>query len=159
MNTIALLLALSCGDLPQSTLPPLKSTLPQSTLPAAPSVSVTLTPTVKPDMRISISPKRPSVAPVPRVQHAPVAGQHSHRCGKCGNVWSHGADSHGNSAQHMCPRCGAGPWWSIYSRRTVSAGPGAVQPFLLAPEQAGPSPRPAPMLRFALVNDCPPGQV
>lgn len=41
---------------------------------------------------------------------ASVSGFHSHRCGKCGMVWSHGDESRGNVAAHTCPMCGRVEW-------------------------------------------------
>jgi len=93
LSTVLCLLAagLSYADLPPSKLP--KNPLPPSTLP------VFAVPPVQPQI---IQPRR-------------AEPQHSHRCGRCGNVWSHGESSFGNVQAHTCPACGAGPWWNKVS--------------------------------------------
>lgn len=50
-----------------------------------------------------------------RCSHAKLAvsGLHSHRCGMCGTVWSHGSESYGSVAAHQCPKCGCQSWQPI----------------------------------------------
>jgi hypothetical protein len=81
------------ADLPQSTLPPLSQVFPKP-------APVIIQPVI-----------------VPRIREP----QHSHRCGACGFVFSHGESSFGNAQAHRCPKCGAGPWWQQVpgSRRTI----------------------------------------
>lgn len=35
-----------------------------------------------------------------------IAGMHSHKCPRCGTIWSHGREAAGNSMAHSCPKCG-----------------------------------------------------
>lgn len=87
-----------------------------------------------------------SVAPAPRPVLQPpvrpaIGPLHSHRCGSCGFVWSHGEASQGNVAEHLCPRCHTGPWWNKFSGSRVEAAPTPIpqqmvlrlpQPFMQA---------------------------
>lgn len=61
---------------------------------------------------------QPSMPPAALAKAAPapkkVVGQHSHRCGDCGFVWSHGPEAFGSRSAHTCPNCRAGPWWAKY---------------------------------------------
>lgn len=44
---------------------------------------------------------------------AVVPGLHSHRCPKCGHVWSHGHESFGNTHDHTCPACRKVVVWNV----------------------------------------------
>lgn len=39
---------------------------------------------------------------------------HAHRCGHCRYVFTHEGEAFNNAGAHLCPRCGAGPWWDIF---------------------------------------------
>lgn len=69
----------------------------------------------------SVQREQPQVAvaaPRPVVQKArPLrSGEHVHRCGVCGTEWQHTDASKGIRAEHICPNCGAGPWWQPVRR-------------------------------------------
>lgn len=74
-------------------------------VPARPVVRSPLVPT-KPKVQPKPVP-RPVIRPRPQVRES----QHSHCCGRCGYVWTHGQSSFGNVQAHTCPKCGSGPWW------------------------------------------------
>lgn len=38
------------------------------------------------------------------------AGEHSHKCGRCGHEWWHGGEKFGSTAAHTCPKCGTQQW-------------------------------------------------
>jgi len=95
---LLLVAGVAYADLPQSTLPPLSSLQPKPVI------------------------VQPIIQFVPSRPREP---QHSHRCGACGYVWTHGESSFGNRQAHTCPKCGAGPWWTQLpgSRRTMISVP------------------------------------
>lgn len=87
--------------------------------------------------QVLLPPREPAKPPVPRPRPLPIKPkpktpvrpaktnepQHSHKCEKCGYVWSHGESSFGNAKAHTCPKCGSGPWWNQVpgSRRAPTA--------------------------------------
>lgn len=38
-------------------------------------------------------------------------GSHSHQCEACHVRWSHSDSMAGSEKAHICPNCGAGPFW------------------------------------------------
>jgi hypothetical protein len=55
---------------------------------------------------------------------------HTHQCGLfifgradfgCGHIWTHARDYRKSKAQdHMCPVCGAGPWYAPAEQRAAA---------------------------------------
>ena len=39
------------------------------------------------------------------------ADKHSHQCGECKHLWTHGHENMNDREAHLCPSCGAGPYW------------------------------------------------
>lgn len=39
---------------------------------------------------------------------------HSHRCPRCGYVWTHDHRSFGSVLDHLCPLCASGPQWNRF---------------------------------------------
>jgi DNA-directed RNA polymerase subunit RPC12/RpoP len=104
------LIALSDGFPPTQVTLPSRVTLPQVTLPERGLVKSAPRPGPRPALKV--------VKPVKREP------QHSHKCGRCGHVWTHGESSFGNAKAHTCPKCGSGPWWTQLSgSRRISAAP------------------------------------
>lgn len=54
--------------------------------------------------------------------HAPIPGQHSHRCPIDGTIWKHGDDQQGAEVSHRCPKCGRLEW-KVYDPATAATLP------------------------------------
>lgn len=47
---------------------------------------------------------------------AEATGEHSHKCNKCGHIWSHEDSCLNDVKNHTC-KCGTEQWWVFHDKR------------------------------------------